>query len=50
MYDKAISSFIDKLSADAKEHDGKIHCSFSLVNTDTGRLAAKNPRCWAHVA
>ena len=43
MYDKAISSFIDKLSADAKEHDGKIHCSFSLVNTDTGRLAAKNP-------
>ena len=50
MYDKAISSFIDKLTEDAKEHDGKIHCSFSLCSTATGRLASNNPMCWAHVA
>lgn len=43
MYDKAIGTFIDKLTLNAKEHSGKIHCDFSLVATDTGRLASKNP-------
>ena len=42
--------YIEQLSADAKEHDGKIHCTFSLCATATGRLASNNPRCWAHVA
>lgn len=43
MYDKAIGTFIDKLTLNAKEHSGKIHCDFSLVATDTGRLASRNP-------
>ena len=43
MYDKAIGSFIDKLTETAKEHGGRIHADLSLTNTDTGRLASRNP-------
>lgn len=43
MYDKAISSFIDKLTKDAKIHNGKIHCNINLAATRTGRLASSEP-------
>ena len=51
MYDKAIGTFIDKLTDDAKIHNGKIHCNMILTATDTGRLACREPKQdWAYVA
>ena len=51
MYDKAIGTFIDKLTDDAKIHNGKIHCNMVLTATDTGRLACREPKQdWAYVA
>ena len=50
-YDKALSSFIDKLTDDAMEHGGKIHSNLNLASTDTGRLSSSNPRQnWAVAA
>ena len=43
MYDKAISSFIDKLTEDAKLHKGKIHANINLTGTRTGRLSSSSP-------
>jgi DNA polymerase I-like protein with 3'-5' exonuclease and polymerase domains len=48
MYDKAISSFIDKLTEDAKLHKGKIHANINLTGTRTGRLSSSNPKNWAY--
>lgn len=50
MYDKAISSFIDKLTEDARVHNGKIHANINLTGTATGRLSSSNPRSWAYAS
>ena len=51
MYDKALSSFIQKLSDVALSHGGKIHSDMNLCGTDTGRLSSSNPRHnWAMAA
>ena len=42
-YDKLIGSFIDKLSEDAKKHDGRIFCDFNQCGTNTLRLSSSNP-------
>ena len=42
-YDKLIGSFIDKLTEDALEHHGKIHCNFNQCGTDTMRFSSSNP-------
>lgn len=50
-YDKLISSFIDKLTEDAREHGGRIHCNFNQCGTDTMRFSSSNPKInWAYVA
>lgn len=43
MYDKAISSFIDKLTEDARIHNGKIHANINIAGTRTSRLSSSNP-------
>ena len=43
-YDKVISSFIDKLTNDARLHNGIIHSDLKLEGTVTGRLASANPK------
>ena len=42
-YDKLIGTFIDKLTDDAKSHDGKIYCSFNQLGARTGRLSSSDP-------
>lgn len=43
MYDKAINSFIIKLTDTAKVHNGKIHANINLCGTRTGRLSSSEP-------
>ena len=50
-YDKLIGSFIDKLTEDALEHHGKIHCNFNQMGTESLRFSSSNPKVnWAYVA
>lgn len=49
MYDKAIGGFIDKLTEDAKIHNGYIYSNLSLTSTVTGRLASNSPKDWAYM-
>lgn len=42
-YDKLISSFIDKLSENAQEHNGRIFCDFNQVGANTLRMSSSNP-------
>lgn len=42
-YDKLISSFIDKLTEDAREHGGRIHCNFNQTGTETMRFSSNSP-------
>lgn len=44
MYDKAINSFIDKLTEDAIKHNGKIHANLNLARARTGRLSSSEPK------
>lgn len=39
---KLISTYIDKM-ADVAKNDGRVHCIFNQVGTDTGRFSSKNP-------
>lgn len=41
--EKLINTFIDKLPNDKNPKDGKIHCEFLSLGTDTGRFSSKNP-------
>jgi DNA polymerase I-like protein with 3'-5' exonuclease and polymerase domains len=47
-YDKLIGGFIDKLSEDAKLHNGRIFCDFNQVGTNTLRMSSSNPKNWAY--
>ena len=42
-YDKVISTFIDKLSEDAKLHGGRIYANLNMTATVTGRLSSSQP-------
>ena len=42
-YDKLIGSFIDKLSENAREHNGRIFCDFNQVGATTLRLSSSSP-------
>jgi len=42
-YDKLIGGFIDKLSEDAKLHNGRIFCDFNQVGCNTLRMSSNNP-------
>lgn len=41
--DKLLNTFIDKLPNDANIKDGKIHCQFNSLGTDTGRFSSSSP-------
>lgn len=41
--DKLLNTFIDKLPNDANVKDGKIHCQFNSLGTDTGRFSSSSP-------
>lgn len=41
--DKLLNTFVDKLPNDVNPSDGKIHCEFLQVGTDTGRFSSKSP-------
>lgn len=41
--DKLLNTFIDKLPNDANPSDGKIHCEFLPLGTDTGRFSSAHP-------
>lgn len=43
-YDKVISTFIDKLSEDAKLHGGRIYANLNMTATVTGRLSSSSPK------
>lgn len=43
MYDKALNSFIIKLTEVASQHNGKIHSNMNLCGTVTGRLSSSEP-------
>lgn len=47
-YDKLISSFIVKLTEDAKLHGGRVYCDFNQVGTNTLRMSSTNPKGWAY--
>lgn len=40
---KLISTYIDKM-AKVAERDGRVHCLFNQVGTDTGRFSSKDPK------
>ena len=42
-YDKLLGTFIDKLTTQAIETGGKIHCNFNPCGTNTGRFSSNNP-------
>lgn len=42
-YDKLISTYIKAVIDKAKEFDGRVHCDFKTIDTDTGRTSCKNP-------
>lgn len=44
MYDKALNTFIDKLTEDAELHSGRIFANINLAATRTGRLSSSNPK------
>ena len=41
--DKLLNTFVDKLPTDVNPYDGKIHCEFLSLGTDTGRFSSKSP-------
>ena len=41
--DKLLNTFVDKLPTDVNPYDGKIHCEFLSLGTDTGRFSSKQP-------
>ena len=41
--DKLLNTFVDKLPTDVNPYDGKIHCEFLSLGTDTGRFSSKAP-------
>lgn len=41
--DKLLNTFIDKLPKDASDIDGRVHCEFKSLGTDTGRFSSANP-------
>lgn len=43
MYDKALNTFIDKLTEDAELHNGRIFANINLAATRTGRLSSSSP-------
>ena len=42
-FNKMINDFINKLSENAKEHNGKIHCNYNQNGTDTQRFSSNSP-------
>lgn len=42
-YDKLIGSFIDKLSEEALEYGGVVHCNYNACGARTSRLSSSNP-------
>ena len=44
MYDKALNTFINKLTEDAELHNGRIFANINLAATRTGRLSSSNPK------
>nr|DAX62772.1 MAG TPA: DNA polymerase [Caudoviricetes sp.] len=42
-YDKLLGTFIDKLTEQARNTNGKIHCNFNPCGTNTGRFSSNNP-------
>ena len=42
-YDKLLGTFIDKMTKEARENGGKIHCNFNSCGTNTGRFSSNNP-------
>ena len=51
-YDKLLGTFIDKLTEQARNTNGKIHCNYNSNGAQaTGRLSSSNPKqSWAYVA
>lgn len=41
--EKLLNTFVDKLPTDVNPYDGKIHCEFLSLGTDTGRFSSKSP-------
>lgn len=41
--EKLLNTFIDKLPNDVNSKDGRVHCEFLSLGTDTGRFSSKNP-------
>lgn len=42
-YDKLINTFIVKLPQEAKDYNGKIHCTFNSCGARTSRMSSSNP-------
>lgn len=41
--DKLLNTFIDKLPNDISSVDGRVHCEFNSLGTDTGRFSSSSP-------
>lgn len=41
--EKLLNTFIDKLPNDVNSKDGRVHCEFLSLGTDTGRFSSKAP-------
>lgn len=42
-YDKLLGTFIEKMTREARENDGKIHCNFNSCGTNSGRFSSSSP-------